>query len=398
MNIKQISFALAAFLVLISFTSTLASAAISDGTTYTVTLLKYEPTPARPGDIVEAWIQITNGGRVASPPVTLLLAPSYPFTPASAQDAQINIGPIAAASTYVTRVRLAVDTAAADGVYTFPVRLTPDGNTFLSNDISMQIRASSGVLTIVDAQTNPRAIIPGSESSFAVTVENAQASTLRDVTVSINLADTSLATLGTTTKQIISRIDGGAESTFRFQLIADPEAQSGIVRIPLTFTFMNAEGTEVTQTESVGVVVHAAPDVSVLVDRVTASETGKDTVVLVRVINKGLSQIKFAELTLTSEEGYTLVGRDTVYVGNIDSDDFQTAEFIVLASGTSATLKGTLTYRDALNEQYTEPVQMSLAVPVAAKGGSSLVIVLIVIAVVLVVGIIIYRKRSKKQK
>ncbi len=394
---NRIPIALAVFVLLLGISATLASAASPDSVSYAVTLLKYEPTPAQPGDIVEAWVQITNGGRVASPAVTIVVDPSYPFTPVGPQDESVNVGPIAAASSYVTRIKLVVDTAATDGTYTLPIRMTTDGISYISNEVSMQVRTSNSVLTVTQAGTTPAEIIPGSQSQFEVTVRNAQASTLRDVTVSLDLADTDLATIGTTTKQTLPRIEGGAQTTFRFQLVADPEAQSGIARIPLTFTFMNADGTEVTQTETVGILVHAKPDVTVLIDRVTRSADEKELIVLTRIINKGLSQVKFAEVSVAAADGYTVSGRTEVYVGNIDSDDFQTAEFTIKPTGETAALKGTLTYRDALNQPYSVPVQLSVVAPAKASSGGSGIIVVIVVAVLVVIGFVVFRRSRKKK-
>lgn len=373
-----------------------ANAALTETTTYAVTLLKYEPTPAQPGDIVEAWIQVTNTGRLASPQTTLQLDASYPFTPVNAQDATVSVGSIAAGSTYVTRIKLAVDSAATDGTYQIPVRLTSNGNDYLTTDLDVQVRAPNAVLSVVSAKTNPEQTVPGTPTSFEVTIANTQSSTLRDVSISLDLDGTGLATVGTTSAQTLARLSGNSQQTVRFMLLAEPEAQSGVISVPVTFTFLSAAGTSVTQTETVGIVVHAPPEVTVLVDRVTRDTQTKELEVLMRVVNKGLSQIKFAELTLASSDEYTIAnGRDVVYVGNIDSDDFQTAEYTLSDVSGQTTLRGTLTYRDALNEQFSVPVSVTMNAPPAASGGLS-PLVWVVLIVLVIGGVIAWRRRKKK--
>jgi hypothetical protein len=385
-----------AVLVLVTLALPSAYAALSDNPTYTVTLLQYEPTPAQPGDIVEAYIQITNTATIASPQTTIVIDSSFPFTPVSAADARKSIGSIAPGSTFVTRVKLSVDSSAGNGVYDLPVQLTTNGQDYQTNDLAIEVRAPNAVLSVVSAKTTPAEAIPGNPTTFIVTVANTQASTLRDVTVSLDLTDTDLSTVGTTSKQTLARLDGNSETSFRFTLLPDPEAQSGVVRLPLTFTFLSTAGETITQTESAGVIVHAAPEVSVLVDRVTRDTTTNAADVLVRVVNKGLSQVKFAELTITDGENYDIVdGRDVVYVGNIDSDDFQTAEYSIASSSEMVTLTGVLTYRDALNQPFSVPVQVTVDMPAATNGGAS-PLVWVVLIVLVIGGVIIWRRRKKK--
>lgn len=375
----------------------LATAAPGDTASFTVTLQKYEPTPVRPGEIVEAWIQITNTGRAASAPATLTIEPTYPFTPAGASDRSVLLGSIATGSSYVARVRLAVDSAASDGTYTLPVAVSTSSASSAITDLSIQVRSPNEVLDVVSARTTPAELVPGTPADFSLTVRNTQASVLRDVSLELDLDGTELSTLGTTTKQTVARIEGSGEATFRFRLVADPEAQSGVVRVPLTFRFTATDGTAVEQTETTGVLVHAAPELSVLVDRVTRSADGNEATILIRVVNKGLSQIKFAEITAQEGDGYTLgSGRRSAYVGNIDSDDFQTAEFTIVPDADAATFRGTLSYSDALNSPTTMPIEASFALPPkAGSGPGGFTFVLIVL--VLVGGFVLWRRsRAKK--
>lgn len=396
-NTNPLAILLFAFAFLGLLTAPFAAAAPGDGS-FTVTLQKYEPTPVRPGEIVEAWIQVTNTGRAPSSSATLTIEPTYPFTPVSASDRTITIGSLGAGASYLARVRLAVDSAASDGIYLFPVSVATTDSSSSRTDLSIQVRSPNAVLDVLSAKTVPTEIIPGSPGTFELVVRNTQASVLRDVSLALDLEGTSLSTLGTTTKQTVARIDGTSSATFTFQLVADPEAQSGVVRVPLTFTFMTTDGTEIEQTETTGVLVHAAPDISVIVDRVTRSADSKEATVLVRVVNKGLSQIKFAELTAQDGEGYTLgSGRRSAYVGNIDSDDFQTAEFIVVPTEDNAVFRATLAYSDALNTPVSTAVEAQFALPPKANGGPG-VGTIIVLVLVVIGGIYLWRRNRAKNK
>jgi LPXTG-motif cell wall-anchored protein len=219
------------------------------------------------------------------------------------------------------------------------------------------------------------------------------------VSLELDLTDTEISTVGTTTKQTIAKIEGGEDAVFSFSILADPEAQSGVVRVPLTITFTATDGEEIVQSETTGILVHSNPEVSVLLDRVSRSADGKEVAVLLRVVNKGLSQIKFAEIEVQDTDGYDVgSGRRSAYVGNIDSDDFQTAEFSVVPKGDTFELKANLKYSDALNKAYDVPVTIEVNAPPASGSSGASKLIWIAVAIVVVGGIFLWRRRSKKER
>lgn len=396
MNMRTLALCLAAITLLLPMLSAGAHAAYTGAATYNVTLLKYEPSPAQPGDAMDVWIQVTNTGGQSLQPATLYVDASYPLSPAGASDSVVNIGRLGTSS-YVARITVLVDSKAADGTYNLPVRVTDDGVSFVRANLPFTVRSGASTLTITSATTNPAQLAPGQPGMLTVTVRNTQGSLVRDATLSLGLDGTVFSPIGGATQQTLSSIAGGGVATYTFTIAADPKADSSIYRIPVSLNFTTNTGSQASEQDSIGVVVAAAPQVSLLVDQANVYSDGKEGTIVLKLVNKGLSQIKFAEVSLNDGTGYNVTSNSrTVYLGNIDSDDFQTAEYTLKPTATSFNLAATVTYSDALNAPYTQQVSLPITTQ-ANPNKKSPVGIIVVVVIVLAIGIWWWRRSRKKR-
>ena len=79
-----------------------------------VSLLKFSPTPAEPGSIVDVWLQLTSPS-VPVDDVELKLVDEFPFSVPSSQTSIVSVGRIAGSETRVVKVSLLVDGSAPNG-------------------------------------------------------------------------------------------------------------------------------------------------------------------------------------------------------------------------------------------------------------------------------------------
>jgi hypothetical protein len=374
-----------------------AHAVVTTEPTIDVTLLRFEPVPAEPGDTIDVWLQLTNTGSLAADNVQLTVDDSYPFTPLTATDASRTIGTLASQSEYVAKVRVRIDRNAPQGEATLRVGISTNGRTTRYEDVPIMIESGTASLAIMQVETDPEELSPGSKATLRVTVKNVEEVLLRDVTINLQLADTVFAPLGSTNQQKVSRLDAGELHTFSFVIITEPDAASSVYRIPVSINSTTDDGTHIAQEETLGVLVRAAPELTVVVDETNVFTDGNDGAVTLRLVNKGLSEVKFAEVSLLNGTGYEHADSiRTQYVGNIDSDDFETVEFAVKPTEDDFVLNVQVTYRDSLNNPYTE----QFSVPVQAKdpessGGAKWLIIIVLI--VAVAGIVWWRRSRKKR-
>ena len=75
------------------------------------------------------------------------------------------------------------------------------------------------------------------------------------------------------------------------------------------------------------------------------------------VINKGLANVKFLEIDVGSSTFYNIISQDNVYIGDVDANDFQTADFNIFINKIAlrnVNLPVTVLYKDTNNKQYTK--------------------------------------------
>jgi LPXTG-motif cell wall-anchored protein len=171
----------------------------------------------------------------------------------------------------------------------------------------------------------------------------------------------------------------------------------GVYKIPVLVNFSDQNGRGYQRSEYVGIRVGAKPDVSITIDDTTLTSAQKTGDLIIRVTNKGLGEIKFADVTLAQSDSYELIsGSNERYVGNIDSDDYKTARVTITATGDTVSVPVTLTYMDALNTQYNMSQTLTIKVRSAKNGSSNWLIISIVVLVLVIGGYFFFKRRKSR--
>ena len=205
---------------------------------------------------------------------------------------------------------------------------------------------------------------------------------------------------------MVYRLDPGQSTDFVFDLRAYPDAVSKIYKIPFGLEYYDSLGNKKNKTDFIGITVNSQPDIIALLDKTDINQKKTTGTISLKVINKGLSDMKFLNVILKSTAQYDILSTsDTTYIGNLQSDDYQSVDYIISLKGTdkSITIPVTLQYRDANNKYYevTQQVPLNLVdaskLDNAAASGSSTILIIVIIIIVAIAGWIVY-KRSKKNK
>ena len=83
--------------------------------------------------------------------------------------------------------------------------------------------------------------------------------------------------------------------------------------------------------------------------------------VTLKIVNKGFSDARFASVKIIPD-GFTLLSDKEIYIGEIDSDDFETATFDVLFNSENANLIAIVEYKDFDNQVIRKNVNLPLEV------------------------------------
>ncbi|NJL44523.1 MAG: hypothetical protein HC945_04405, partial [Nitrosarchaeum sp.] len=138
---QTLALLLAALLLLPAAVVAQQTTLVGQGTSLTAELLRYEPNPAEPGDLVTVNVVLTNEGGEVARGVELELVDSYPFSAADPNEAAKQITSIPGQQSTVTSFLVLVDKDAPEGTAFLKVRYKPTNSagwkeSLLSLDIT----------------------------------------------------------------------------------------------------------------------------------------------------------------------------------------------------------------------------------------------------------------------
>ncbi|MBS3136920.1 hypothetical protein J4232_00680 [Candidatus Woesearchaeota archaeon] len=396
----------AIFPLLVSATYTLGD---TDAPDINVTLAKSDPAFVEPGKVADIWILLSNeGSAIKNTKITFI--DNYPVSLTSESERVKTISYIA--EYYQMRYSVKIDPKAEIGTYYIKLRYSlGDGfNTEIEKEIPITIKKSQSIITIEDVSVTPEIIAPGETTKIALKINNPSESTiLRNIEVNLGLSATTIGTeivdlpfipKGSSSSKSISELFAHETSVVEFSLVAYPSADSKLYKIPLTIKYTDDKGFNYTKSELIGISINTKPELLVTLENTELNKQVVEGKITINLINKGLNDIKFVTVTLLPTEEYdTLSASNIIYVGNIDSDDFETADFKIKTNNITdkTTIKAKIEYRDAFNtiHESQESILLLLQEPQQQKNG----IITKIIIGVLIVGIIIYFVlRKKKQR
>lgn len=363
--------------VLFIVAATLASAAVN--TVYygkspriDVDLASQDPDPVEPGKIVEVSFKLDNKGELAND-VVFEIIPEYPFSILPGESAVKNIGTLGTAQDTVRSVfvkyKLKVDQNAVDGNQELKIRYkSSDSESWITIDnTTIKVQSKEAILSVEKFAAVPESVAPGSKTRLAVSLRNHANSLLKDIKVTLDLGkssdeETPFAPVGSTNEKVIPFIDAQATSALEFNLIADPDAKSKVYKVPLKLQYSDILNKNYSKTLTLALVVGVEPDISVYVDTTSVYTAGSTGDISVKIVNKGLSDLKFLNVKLDKSEKYKVLSPYEVYIGNIDSDDYETADFDIALQSYDKIVEFPikLTYRDVTNKEFSEEVVLKL--------------------------------------
>src|SRR3989344_298906 len=218
-------------------------------------------------------------------------------------------------------------------------------------------------LTISEVSSNPIKVNPGEIAQLYITIENNLDSDAENVDVALELKDIPVAPYGSSSEQSIDKIRENKEEIFIFRLIADPNAASGIYKIPVKISyFVNGQKSE--KSVTVSIIIESEPRITLHVEGYLIQ--GLESKIVVRIVNDGLSDVKLASFSLGNIDRTQINSPSYEYIGNLDSDDEESVELKIntMTNGVLL-LPVTLSYKGSNNKDYR--IEESLIVPVYTK-------------------------------
>ena len=223
-------------------------------------------------------------------------------------------------------------------------------------------------LSIKDVDSFPQEIMPGETAKISIEIENTLNTYINNVNVKLDLSEVSgvpFAPYQSSAERFIEELEDGEDETFNFRVIALPTTSSGIYTIPVIITYyLDGDDKKQTYDGLISLIVNSDVELKVFSED-SILIRGKEGILSIKIVNSGLSDIKFFYLTIGNVAGIQFISEKEQYIGDIDSDDFDNVEYNVYVSPSTPSLISfplTLKYRDATNKEFEEQKEVTLRV------------------------------------
>ncbi len=380
---------------------------VSDFANFRIDSLKYEPYPVEPGKYFTLWIKAENFGNVDAEDFSLEFVDNYPFSLQPSQEHIRNLGKVGSLDQVVMEFKIYTDENAVPGDNEIKVKFTDDGTTWVSKEIIVNVQSPDAILSIEKVE-NPE-LEAGSSKDLIFRLKNLNSLKLKNIKVSMdldprvvgtNLIEYPFGIIGSGKTKTIESILPGKEKELTFTIKADNDATSGIYKVPVTISYLDALDKEYSSSELVSVVIMSNPNIEVIIESTEITKGKLAGEVLIKVINKGLGDIRFLTLNLKENDNFQVLSQsNSVYIGNLESDDFDTASFKIRINSLSEKVEIPvfLNYRSDNNElsEYSASLELKMFGEEELndpKNNNALIILILVIVVV--VSGVIYRKKK----
>lgn len=357
------------FILMTILLSAFVIAQASPGTRVTVELLSQTPDPVEQGQYVEVRWQVENAGSEGTNDFIFEVLPEYPFSLDPGVPSIQNLGRLGSYQVgddaFIAYYKLRVDENTLDGSTELKYRYSIDGGkTWTEDSDDIRIEDTNFLISVSSVKTIPSNVAPGQDVTISFDIENLASSTIEDVSVELDLDDASFSPIGISDEIVVGKIPSKEKKTIEFPLAVDADAESKIHKIPVTLTYSSKQGDSYTKEFQVGIRVFEEPEYLANLETTDIYTNKKSGEVVVSISNTGISKMNFLTLELKQSSDYNILSSEKIYIGNLDSDDFETATFnlYIDTNKEEVPLNFIVTYKDEYNNRYSDIQELNLRI------------------------------------
>lgn len=392
---KQLTTALTLLILLTGFISTATAQSNSE---ITVQKMNAEPSPLKIGQYAQVRFKVTNNMDEDYENVTVRFQEEYPFTVDPDNKKEWGIASFEQGDSYEFRLQVRVDPNAVQREENLKIRVDT-GDSVTNARLPVEVKADDDGLVISDVEF-PADVGAGTAREMNITLENTANAYFRNIELGVNPGQQTPVVVSGTSSQRLNSIAPDQTKTLSYTLNVDESAENGVYSIPISVEYENEAGATITRSASTGIVIGGRPNLDVGLNNDGSVNAGSTGEVNFRFVNRGEGTAKFVQIEVQDGDGYTLRSGKSVYLGDMSSDDYQTAATQIYANSTadSITVPVEVTYQENGQEQtFTEQVDVDVLTDEERSlyntSSNSPVLPIIAVLIVAVAGIYYWRKR-----
>ncbi|MBW3003932.1 PLDc N-terminal domain-containing protein [Candidatus Woesearchaeota archaeon] len=342
------------FLVVLVGTGLAADSNIVDYENVRVTLLNQNPDPAEPGGFVELRFNVENTGSTVDEAKFEILE-EFPFEVVSEAVHEISEFKGAGDNSYTLYYKLKVSEDAVEGDNEIKLRFTLGlGKWVTAGPFVVRVKTHDAVLDIEEISTEPSRLMAGDEGELRFELKNYADSLLKDVHVKLDVSSGDFTPVGSTNERTVNQLSSGDSVSLSYNLYVDADADAKVHQIPVELTYSDETDTVYSKNLTIGLYVDGDPEYFLNLEDSDVYEAGKRGKIVLSVSNIGPSDMKFLTIELKESPDYEVISNRKEYLGNLESDDFETAEFQIHINNVQKELPllVKLIYKDSYNKEF----------------------------------------------
>lgn len=207
-----------------------------------------------------------------------------------------------------------------------------------------------------------------------------------------------------------SEIKSGEDREFDFRIVAQPNSNDGIYTATLSVDYLSHYavnfinvGDESQDNYTLSLVIKSQPSIFMILQDSEIYRGKSFGSITLKFVNNGTSNLKFLNVHLKESDEYEILSDKNYYIGDLDSDDFETVVFRIKTNQKEmVTIPVEVQYKDPLNNNYNQELTTTLIIRSASeagKKGQSYAWAFWLIAIIaLIIIYFVYKKFKKKKK
>lgn len=388
-------------LALLTLALTGLAAAQGPSTNINISVIETEPVPLQTSEYADIWFSVENTGSTTAEGVEVSFLDTFPFETDPDERTSWTIGTLPEGQERQYHLQVRVDPNAVHGENDLRFQYSTDSGVSLTRDVPIQVQTDDAPL-VIDDLTVPETVAPGEDAEMEMSLANLANVRLKNIDVSLDLSDTPLATRDTTRKRI-PELNADGTATASFTLSSDSSTSTGLYTVPITIEYENEAGTTFSVTQETGIRIGGEPRLEVGINENEIQQAGQTGSITLRIVNRGDGNADYVNMEIPEGEGYEILSQSSVYLGNMDPDDYQTAEFEIHAGQDLDTLElpVELSYRAVGSDMTTEEQTVSSKLYSSSElqryqpsGSGNTALIGLVLLIVIGAGIIYWRRRG----
>ena len=351
------------FLISLNIVFARQTVIISQGNQFRVDLLRVDPSPLTPGGSSDIWFEVFNLDDKPLYDAQIKLSAPFPF---SIENNMLTVGEIDSGQSSKIKFNIGTNKNAKQGNYNFTLYLySADSDSYVTSTFQVNVANTGKILTPVSVAIEPEEINPGDKGIINVNFMNTADSELKDIAIKFDLKNDSIpiAPLGSTAEKKIKSLPQGDKSTVSFNIIVSPSAEAKVYKIPLKITYFDDLGNLVSTEDTVGVVINGNPEFRINLEETDIYGKGDRGKITISISNIAPVDVKFVNMELLESQNYQIISPRSIYIGNLESDDFDTAEYDIYVKKTEdekVPLNVLIKYMDSYNNEKEYSTTVSL--------------------------------------